>query len=65
MNTCFDYIISPTQKAAIKAFSLTLLQNLSKQYPDIKQELKTVIQDRWDFETAAFRSRTKKILKEP
>lgn len=64
MNTCFNYIISPTEKAAIKAFSLTILQNLSKQYPDIKQELKTVIEDRWDLETPAFRSRGKKILKE-
>ena len=63
MNTCFDYIILPTEKPAIKAFSLTVLENLSKQYPDIKQELKTVIEDRWDFETAAFHSRAKKILK--
>ena len=63
MNTCFDYIISPTEKAAIKAFSLTVLHNLSQQYPDIKQELKTIIVDRWDFETAAFHSRAKKILK--
>ncbi len=63
MNTCFDYIISPTEKPAIKAFSLTVLDNLSKQYPDIKQELKTVIEDRWDFETAAFHSRARKILK--
>ena len=26
--------------------------------------LKTIIEDRWDFETAAFRSRAKKILKQ-
>jgi hypothetical protein len=64
MNTCFEYIISPAEKAAIKAFSLTILQNLSKQYPDIKQELKTVIEERWDFESAAFHSRAKKILKD-
>lgn len=64
MNTCFNYIISPIEKAAIKAFSLTILQNLSKEYPDIKQELKTVIEDRWDLETPAFHSRAKKILKE-
>lgn len=64
MNLCFDYIISPTEKIAVKAFSLTVLQNLSRQYPEIKQELKTIIEDRWDQETAAFRSRAKKILKE-
>jgi hypothetical protein len=63
MNTCFDYLMSPTEKPAIKAFSLTVLENLSEQYPDIKQEIKTIIEDRWDFETAAFRSRAKKNIK--
>lgn len=64
MNLCFDYIISPDEKPAVKAFSLTVLQHLSKQYPEIKQELKTIIEDRRDFESAAFKSRAKKILKE-
>ena len=63
MSLCFDYIASPDEAAAIKAFSLTVLQNLFKQYPEIKPELKTIIEDRWDYETAAFRSRAKKILK--
>ena len=63
MNICFDYINSPTEKPAIKAFSLTVLENLSKIYPEIKQELKTVIEDRWDYESAAFKSRGRKILK--
>jgi hypothetical protein len=64
MNSCFDYIISPIEKPAVKAFSLTVLKNLSNQYPEIKQELKTIIEDRRDFESAAFKSRSKKILKE-
>jgi hypothetical protein len=63
MDTCFGYIASPLEKPAIKAFSLTILENLSALYPEIKQELKTIIEDRWDYETAAFRSRAKKILK--
>lgn len=63
LNICFDYISDPEEKAAVKAFSLTILENLSKIYPEIKQELKTIIEDRWDYETAAFRSRAKKILK--
>jgi hypothetical protein len=63
MNRCFDYIQSPQEKVAVKAYSLTILDTLSKQYPDIKQELKTIIEERWDYETAAFHSRAKKILK--
>ncbi len=63
MNICFGYIISPEEKPAVKAFSLSVLQNLSRIYPEIKQELKTIIEDRWDMESAAFKSRAKKILK--
>src|SRR5579871_552922 len=62
MDICFSYIQSNETPVAIKAFSLTILQNLSKQYPDIIQELKLVIEERWEHETAAFRSRAKKIL---
>ncbi len=63
MDICFDYISSLDEAVAVKAFALTVLDNLSKQYPEIKSELKTIIEDRWDYETAAFRSRAKKILK--
>lgn len=63
MNTCFGFIESMTEKPAIKAFSLTVLYNLSKQYPDIRPELKAIIEDRWEYESAAFKSRGRKILK--
>src|SRR5947207_1914570 len=36
MSLCFNYIASPDEPAAIKAFSLTVLENLSKEYPEIK-----------------------------
>lgn len=64
MNACFRFIETPSTPVAIKAFSLTTLFNLSKIYPGINQELKTIIEDRMDNETAAFKSRGKKILKE-
>jgi len=62
MNACFMFVENPTTPAAIKAFSLTTLFNLSKFYPEIKSELKLIIQERMDNETAAFKSRGKKIL---
>ncbi|MBS1598144.1 MAG: hypothetical protein JST75_07950 [Bacteroidetes bacterium] len=63
MSICFDYIQSNETAIAIKAFSLTVLENLSKQYPEIFPELKLIIEERWEHETAAFRSRARKILK--
>jgi len=64
MNACFAFIEKPSTPVAIKAFSLTTLHNLSAHYPEIKQELKLIIEERIDTETAAFKSRAKKILKE-
>ena len=63
MTICFNYIQSNETPVAIKAFSITVLQNLAKQYPDILHELKTVIEERWEHETVAFKSRAKKIFK--
>jgi hypothetical protein len=64
MDICFRYISSPTEAVAIKAFSLTVLQNLARHYPEIINEIKLVIEERWDYETIAFKTRAKKLLKE-
>lgn len=45
MNICFGYVESPTEAVAIKAFSLTVLGNLAKLYPDIIAEIRVLIED--------------------
>ncbi|MBV9986520.1 MAG: hypothetical protein JO301_02505 [Chitinophagaceae bacterium] len=62
MNACFGFIEDPATAVAIKAFSLTTLFNLSEIYPEIRPELKLLIEANLENETAAFRSRGKKIL---
>ena len=62
MNICFDFLQSNETAVAIKAFSLTILKNLSKQYPEIIPELKLIIQERWEHETQAFKTRARKII---
>lgn len=62
MHICFKFVESTNTANAVKAFSLTILHNLSKTYPEIKQELKLLIENLWDNETPAFKSRGKKIL---
>ena len=64
MNTCFGFIENPATPIAVKAFSLTTLYHLSRFYPEIQHELKLIIEERWDTETAAFRARGKRILKD-
>ncbi len=63
MTLCFDYITDPKEKAAVKAFSLTVLENMLAHYPEIGQEIKTIIDTQWDQETPAFHSRARKLLK--
>jgi len=63
MNNCFALIEDPKQLAAIKAFSLTVLEKLAVHYPDIIPELKLIIEERWPHETPAFHSRARNILK--
>ncbi len=62
ITNCFSFIEDPATPVAIKAFSLTTLNNLAKFYPEIKKELKLIIEERFETETAAFKSRAKKIL---
>jgi len=64
MDICFQFISNPEEAIAVKAFSLTILSKLSIIYPEIFPEIKSVIEARWDFETPAFRSRARKILKQ-
>jgi hypothetical protein len=45
MNACFGFIEKPSVPIATKAFSLTTLFNLSNYYPEIKGELKLVIEN--------------------
>ena len=63
MNFCFEYLESPTEEVAIKAFSITVLGNLAKQYPEIIPEVKLLIEDQLSQQTAAFKSRGKAFLK--
>ena len=62
MNICFNYIQDIETPVAIKAFSLTTLEQLSKKYPDILPELKLIIVERWDYESVAFKTRAMRIL---
>ena len=64
MNICFEYLASPDETVAVKVFAMTILEKLSRIYPDIRQELKWIIEERWDYETAAFHARGRKILKQ-
>jgi hypothetical protein len=63
MNHCFESIADPRAAIAVKAFSLRVLEIFLKSYPEIFPEIKLIIEERWDKESPAFRSRAKQVLK--
>ncbi|HWZ22384.1 MAG TPA: hypothetical protein VNW06_06995 [Cytophagaceae bacterium] len=64
VDVCFALLAKPSEAVAIKAFSMTVLLNITKKEPDLKNELKIIIEDQLPYAKAAFISRGKKTLKE-
>ncbi len=64
MEVCFNYVERPGESVAVKAFSLSILGKLAKQYPEIIPEIKLLINAQISHQSAAFKSRAKKVLDE-
>jgi hypothetical protein len=62
-NICFNYLQNPSEAIAIKVFSMTIIHNLTKNYPELKEELKFILEEQMPFQSAGFRSRAGKILR--
>lgn len=63
MDICFNYLQSPAEAVAVKAFSLTVLNNLAKQYPEIIPEVQLILEDQAQCLTAALKVRAREFLK--
>jgi hypothetical protein len=63
MNACFAFLERPSTPVAVKVFSLNTLFNLSRSYPEIRNELRLIIENNLANASAAFKSRGNKILK--
>ena len=61
-NICFSYLNSGREPVAIKAHSMTILYNIVKKFPELKEELKVTIENQMPFGSAGFISRGRKIL---
>ena len=44
MNFCFQYLENPKESIAVRAFSMRVLGKLYTKYPEIKEELKTLVE---------------------
>lgn len=62
-DICFTLLCSKEESIGTKVFSMTVLYNLSKQHPDLKNELRMAMEEQLPYSSAGFKSRGKKILK--
>ncbi|HET6227397.1 MAG TPA: hypothetical protein VFF27_14025 [Bacteroidia bacterium] len=63
VDVCFRLLLSPTETVVVKTQAMQIIANIAADYPELKQELKTVIEDQLPKTTAAFHARAKHIRK--
>ena len=61
-DMCFRIISSGKEAIAIKAYSIGILDKIGEEIPEIRQELKLILQDLMPYESAGFQSRARKVL---
>jgi hypothetical protein len=63
-NVCFELLQSKDEPVAVKVFSMSVLGKICKTHPDLKNELKLIVEEQLPYSTAGFLSRAKKVFKE-
>ncbi len=61
-DICFK-IMESNAPIAVKVFGMTVLANICEKEPDLKNELRLIIEDQLPYGSAGFKSRANKILK--
>lgn len=64
IQICMQFLQDGKEPVAIRVFAMTVLANLAKEIPELKNELIPVIEDIMPFGSAGFVSRGRKTLKE-
>ncbi len=63
-DLCFQFLENTKEPTAVRVFAMTVLANLAKENPELKNEIIPVIEDQMPYGSAGFVSRGKKVFKE-
>ena len=63
-DLCFQFLCNTKEPVAIRVFAMTVLANLAKENPELKNEIIPIIEDQMPYGSAGFVSRGKKLLKQ-
>lgn len=62
IDRCFGYLQDRSAPIAVRAFAMTVLHRLIENQPDLKKELKIILEDELPYASSGFVSRARKIL---
>lgn len=64
LNLCIELLSNPKESVAVRCWSMEIIAQLTKTYPELKSELKNIIEDALEHQeiTAGFKSKAKRIL---
>lgn len=60
----FKFLADVKEPVAIRVFAMTVLANLTREVPELKNELIPIIEDQLPYASAGFLARSKKVLKQ-
>ena len=63
IDQLFKFLSDPKEESGVKAFAMIVAYNVVKQYPELGEELKIIIEDQLPYATPSFKSRANKIIK--
>lgn len=63
-DICFMLLNNKDEAIAVQVFSMTVLANICKSYTELAPELRTSIEQQLSFQSAGFRSRASRVLKQ-
>ena len=61
-TVCFDYLASADSSIAVQSFSMTVLSRIASAEPDLRRELRLVIEQKLPFAGAGFRACARRVL---
>ena len=63
IDICFQWMSSTEKTVAVKVYAMQIIENHLELYPELAFELKSIIEDQWDKNSAGFKARGSKVLK--
>jgi hypothetical protein len=63
LDVCFKNLMNSDEKPAVIVYSMDILYDISNQYPELKNELISCIENKMPVGSAGIKSRSKKMLK--